>query len=171
MDGLISVLRHGFKHRGIPFKVCYFKPESGLNQTAMSLYEENEITCNRQWFYSNDTHNSVDMVLAVNGIPVFALELKNQYTGQNVDHAKRQWMYDRDPREICFQFNKRILGYFCIDQLEVWMTTKLEEKIHIFYRSIRDQMVPERMAEREIRQTRMAIRRRTSGSMYFRKIV
>lgn len=38
--------------------------------------------------YSNDTHNSVDMVLAVNGIPVFALELKNQYTGQNVDHAK-----------------------------------------------------------------------------------
>ena len=71
MDGLISVLRHGFKHRGIPFKVCYFKPESGLNQTAMSLYEENEITCNRQWFYSNDTHNSVDMVLAVNGIPVF----------------------------------------------------------------------------------------------------
>lgn len=128
MDGLISALRHGFKHRGIPFKVCYFKPESGLNQTAMSLYEENEITCNRQWFYSNDTHNSVDMVLAVNGIPVFALELKNQYTGQNVDHAKRQWMYDRDPREICFQFNKRILGYFCIDQLEVWMTTKLEGK-------------------------------------------
>lgn len=37
-------------------------------------------------------------------------------------------MYDRDPREICFQFNKRILGYFCIDQLEVWMTTKLEGK-------------------------------------------
>lgn len=115
-DGLISVLRHGFKHRGIPFKVCYFKPESGLNQTAEALYKKNEITCNRQWFYSNDTHNSVDMVLAVNGIPVFALELKNQYTGQNVDNAKRQWMYDRDPREICFQFNKRILGYFCIDK-------------------------------------------------------
>ena len=37
-------------------------------------------------------------------------------------------MYDRDPREICFQFNKRILGYFCIDQLEVWMTTRLEGK-------------------------------------------
>ena len=128
MDGLISVLRHGFKHRGIPFKVCYFKPESGLNQTAEALYEKNEITCNRQWFYCSDTHNSVDMVLSVNGIPVFALELKNQYTGQNVDNAKRQWMYDRDPREICFQFNKRILGYFCIDQLEVWMTTRLEGK-------------------------------------------
>ena len=31
MDGLLSVLRGGFKHRGIPFRVCYFQPESGLN--------------------------------------------------------------------------------------------------------------------------------------------
>ena len=132
MDGLISIMRHGFKHRGISFKVCYFRPESTLNQTAMDLYEQNEITCNRQWFYSVDTKNSVDMVIAVNGIPVFAFELKNQYTGQNVDDAKRQWMYDRDPREICFQFNKRILGFFCVDQLEVWMTTKLEGKDTFF---------------------------------------
>jgi type I restriction enzyme R subunit len=34
-------------------------------------------------------------------------------------------MYDRDPRELCFQFNKRILAYFCVDHTEVWMTTKL----------------------------------------------
>lgn len=126
--GLLEVLRHGFKHRGISFRACYFKPESSLNQTAATLYAANEITCNRQWFYSEKTHNSVDMVLAVNGIPLFALELKNQYTGQNVDNAKRQWMYDRDPREICFQFNKRILAYFCVDQLEVWMTTRLAGK-------------------------------------------
>ncbi len=126
--GLLEVLRHGFKHRGITFRVCYFKPESKLNQTAADLYAANEITCNRQWFYSAETHNSVDMVLAINGIPVFAFELKNQYTGQNVDNAKRQWMYDRDPREICFQFNKRILAYFCVDQLEVWMTTRLAGK-------------------------------------------
>ena len=31
MSGLLSVLRHGFKHRGITFHVCYFKPESSLN--------------------------------------------------------------------------------------------------------------------------------------------
>lgn len=132
MDGLVSVLRHGFKHRGITFRVCYFKPESSLNQTAQALYEKNEITVNRQWYYSKDNNNSVDMVIVINGIPVFAFELKNQYTGQNVDNAKRQWMYDRDPREICFQFNKRILGYFCVDQLEVWMTTKIDGKDTFF---------------------------------------
>ena len=37
-DGLIAVLRQGFKHRGIKFRVCYFKPESCLNQTATALY-------------------------------------------------------------------------------------------------------------------------------------
>ncbi|SEL66851.1 Type I restriction enzyme R protein N terminus (HSDR_N), partial [Ruminococcus sp. YRD2003] len=76
MDGLLAVLRNGFKHRGIPFRVCYFKPESGLNQTATDNYNANEITVNRQWYYSADNKNSVDMVIAVNGIPVFAFELK-----------------------------------------------------------------------------------------------
>ena len=84
--------------------------------------------CYRQWYFSADTKKSVDMVLVLNGIPVFAFELKNQYTGQTVDDAKRQWMYDRDPRELCFQFNKRILAYFCVDHTEVWMTTKLAGK-------------------------------------------
>ncbi|MCF0122886.1 MAG: type I restriction endonuclease subunit R, partial [Ruminiclostridium sp.] len=67
----------------------------------------------------------VDMILALNGIPVFAFELKNQFTGQSVANAKHQWKNDRDPREICFQFNKRILAFFCVDLNEVWMTTKL----------------------------------------------
>ena len=124
-DGLISVLRHGFKHRGIPFRVCYFRPESHLNKTATALYEQNICNVVRQWHYSADNNKSVDMVLVLNGIPVFALELKNQYTGQNVDNAKTQWMYDRDPRELCFQFNKRILVYFCVDHTDVFMTTKL----------------------------------------------
>ncbi|MBQ8698992.1 MAG: type I restriction endonuclease subunit R, partial [Schwartzia sp.] len=119
MDGLVSVLRHGFKHRGIPFRVCYFKPESSLNQTSAAQYAKNRVECYRQWYFSADTKKSVDMVLALNGIPVFAFELKNQYTGQTVDNAKTQWMYDRDPREICFQCNKRILGYFAVDHTEV----------------------------------------------------
>ena len=111
MDGLLGVLRNGFKHRGIPFRVCYFKPESTLNQTAVEQYAANEITVNRQWYYSDENRKSVDMVIAVNGIPVFAFELKNQYTGQDIENAKRQWMFDRDPRELCFQFNKRINDY------------------------------------------------------------
>lgn len=123
-DGLIYVLRHRFKHRGMKFQVCYFKPEYSLNQTAMNQYNQNIVKCYRQWHYSTDDNNSVDIVLVLNGIPVFAFELKNESTGQTVDDAKLQWMYDRDPRESCFQFNKRILAYFAVDHEEVWMTTK-----------------------------------------------
>lgn len=125
MNGVLDVLRHGFKHRGVPFKVCYFMPESSLNQTDADNYKQNIFHCIRQWHYSVENRNSVDMILAVNGIPVFAFELKNQFTGQSVENAKHQWKNDRDPREICFQFNKRILAYFCVDLNQAWMTTKL----------------------------------------------
>ena len=53
----------------------------------------NVINCNRQWYYSSDSNKSVDMVLVLNGIPVFAFELKNQYTGQNADHVKCRRMF------------------------------------------------------------------------------
>lgn len=125
MYGVLDVLRHGFKHRGVFFKVCYFMPESSLNQTDAENYQQNIFHCIRQWHYSAVNKNSVDMILAVNGIPLFAFELKNQFTGQSVENAKRQWKMDRDPREICFQFNKRILAYFCVDLNQAWMTTKL----------------------------------------------
>ena len=131
-DGMLSVLRHGFKHRGISFKVCYFKPESSLNQLSAELYEKNVIECYRQWFYSPTCSKSVDMVLTVNGIPLIALELKNQLTGQSVTNAKLQWQNDRDPREIVFQFNNRVLAYFCVDLYDVYMTTKLNGKSTFF---------------------------------------
>ena len=126
MDGLLSVMRHGFKHRGMDFKVCYFKPESTLNDVAVKRYEQNVCQCIRQWHYSEQNNNSVDMMLAINGIPVVAIELKNQLTGQTVDNAKLQWKYDRDPREQAFWLNHRILAYFAVDLYEAWMATELK---------------------------------------------
>ncbi|MCC3668893.1 type I restriction endonuclease subunit R [Terrisporobacter mayombei] len=130
--GLIKVLRQGFSYRGIKFKIVYFKPESSLNENLWELYNKNILTCTRQFHYSIDNNNSLDMVLSINGIPVVALELKNQITGQDVENAKLQYMYDRDPRELCFNFNKRILVYFAVDLYDVYMTTKLEGKNTFF---------------------------------------
>ena len=125
MDGLINVLRHGFKHRGQEFKVIFFKPETELNQLSMTRYKENICQCIRQWHYSPRSHNSVDMMLAVNGIPLVAIELKDQLTGQTINNAIHQWMTDRDHREEAFQFNRRILTYFAVDLYRVAMTTHL----------------------------------------------
>ena len=133
MDGLINVLRHGFKHRGQEFRVVYFKPEAELNQLSMSRYKENICQCIRQWHYSpRETKKSVDMMLAVNGIPLVALELKNQLTGQTIENAITQWMTDRDFREEAFQFNRRILTYFAVDLYRVAMTTRLNGTKTVF---------------------------------------
>ena len=124
-DGLIHVLRHGFHYRGMEFRVCWFRPESSLNDLAVERYGQNVCQCIRQWHYSAQNNNSVDMMLSVNGIPVVALELKNQLTGQNVDDARRQWMFDRDPAEPAFRLNSRVLVFFAVDLYEVMMTTAL----------------------------------------------
>nr|WP_096271310.1 type I restriction endonuclease [Paucisalibacillus globulus] len=125
--GLLHVLRKGIKDRGVSFKVVYFRPVSSLSYENIKQFEANRFQCIRQFAYSNKNRNTIDMVLAVNGIPLVALELKNQYTGQNVEHAKVQFENGRDPSEIVFQFNKRFLVYFAVDHFEVYMTTKLEK--------------------------------------------
>lgn len=124
--GLIHVLRNGVKDRGIELRFCYFEPASHLNDDLVDKYRKNILTETRQFFYSTENRNSIDMVLSLNGIPVVALELKNQLTGQSVADAKRQYMHDRDPKELLFQRNRRVLVCFCVDLYEAWMTTELK---------------------------------------------
>lgn len=124
--GLLYVLKNGIKDMGIDIKVCYFKPESGLNETLVELYNSNILGVTRQFAYSKQNKNTIDMVLSVNGIPVVALELKNQFTGQNVDNGVTQFKEQRDPKEFCFRFNHRFLVYFAVDHYNVQMTTWLQ---------------------------------------------
>ncbi len=124
--GIIDVVRNGITDRGFKFKLAYFQPETNLNPEARKLYEMNILNETRQLKYSTQNENSIDIVLLLNGIPLVALELKNQITGQNSENAQKQFMYDRDPRELIFQFNSRIIVYFAVDHYDVKMTTKLE---------------------------------------------
>ena len=126
--GLVYVLRHGFKDRGIDFRVCFFRPESTLNAELVKKYEANTCQCIRQWHYSPNNGNSVDMMLAVNGIPVVAIELKNQLCGQDIRDGIIQWKTARDPREACFRFRCRVLVFMAMDLYECAMTTKLDGK-------------------------------------------
>lgn len=123
--GMLHVLRNGIKDRGVRFKLAYFKPASNLNYDTLKKYESNILTCTRQFAYSPNNHKTIDMVLSLNGIPIVALELKNQYTGQTVENAKIQFENDRDPKELVFRFDRRFLVYFAVDHTDVYMTTKL----------------------------------------------
>lgn len=136
LRGMLDCLRHGITDSGIKFKLAYFKPDSNLNPETLALYNKNKLYCTRQVKFSPDNNKTIDLLLSLNGLPVATAELKNQFTGQNVQHAIRQYRDDRDPRELLFQFKnhaKRALVHFALDSDEVYFTTKLDNKLTRFF--------------------------------------
>jgi type I restriction enzyme, R subunit len=126
LRGSLDVLRNGFVDYGVRFQMAFFQPASGLNPDAVDLYNKNSLKIYRQIYYSTKNKNSVDILLSLNGIPVATLELKNQFTGQDVGNALKQYSTTRDNKELLFAFKKRTLVHFAVDQDEVFMTTKLD---------------------------------------------
>jgi type I restriction enzyme R subunit len=70
--------------------------------------------------------HTVDLLFAVNGVPVATCELKNPGTGQTWEDAVRQYAVDRDPRTPLFAFGSRTLVHFAADPQQVHMTTRLQ---------------------------------------------
>lgn len=126
-QGLLWVLRNGIEDMGCKLKICYFKPASNLNVLDAEHYAANILGCTRQFRYSPKLGNTIDMVLSVNGIPVVALELKNQLKGQDYTCGIRQFKEDRNSKEFCFRRDHRFLVYFAVDLYEAWMTTELAD--------------------------------------------
>ena len=128
LRGILDVIRNGFTDYGVKFQMAFFKPESTLNPDAEILYNTNNLSVTRQVYYERAGKNSLDMVLALNGLPIATVELKNQFSGQSVENAKKQYVYDREPTEPIFLFKKRALVHFAVDADECYMTTKLDGK-------------------------------------------
>ena len=125
LRGLLDVVRNGITDYGVKFDLAYFQPETTLNPETKARYQQNILTVARQVYYSTKHKNSLDMLLSLNGLPIVTVELKNQFTGQTAENAKRQYRYDRDYKELLFQFKKRALVHFAVDTDVAFMTTRL----------------------------------------------
>lgn len=125
LKGTLSVLRHGFKFHGKTFRMAYFKPAHGLNPEVLELYARNVLSISRQIPCHPGKHDTLDLVLSCNGLPVATCELKNPMTGQTWRNAVHQYKNDRDPHAPLFAFRKRALVHFAVDPEEAWMTTRL----------------------------------------------
>lgn len=123
---ILQVLRHGFKDRGVKFYPCYFKPETTMNPEHNKRYSQNILHCTRQMKFSLLDERSIDIVLLLNGIPVVSMELKNQFTGQDVSNAISQYKFDRATKDKMFEFKQRVLVHFAVDLYDVYMTTRLQ---------------------------------------------
>lgn len=125
IKGMLHVLRHGFKFYGKTFRLAYFKPAHGLNDEILAQYAQNRLTVTRQVPCHPGDHATIDLVFAVNGLPVATCELKNPWTGQCWRNGVRQYREDRNPRAPLFEFKQRALVHFAADPDEVHMTTRL----------------------------------------------
>lgn len=122
--GALDVLRNGLKDSGCKFRIAYFRPASGLNEETRRLHAANLFSEVRQLHYSTKNEKSLDLVLFLNGIPIFTAELKNPLNGQDVEDAIRQYKTDRDPREPLLAYG-RCLAHFAVDPDLVYVTTQL----------------------------------------------
>ena len=123
--GMLKVLRQGFKCYGKKLRVAVFAPSNRMNPETLDLVEKNRLTVTRQLFYGEKHAKSLDLVLFLNGLPLVTAELKNPLSGQTVEDAKKQYKKDRDARELIFEFKKRALVHFAVDQDQVFMATRL----------------------------------------------
>jgi type I restriction enzyme R subunit len=122
--GILNLIRDGFTLQGAPIKLAWFKPSSGLNADHEKKYKGNRFSVIRQVHYSTKfPDKSLDLTIALNGIPIITLELKNEFTGQNVTHAVEQYCKRRDSKD---PFLKNCLVHFAVDNNTVLMTTKLD---------------------------------------------
>lgn len=130
--GALAILREGFKCVGKTVRLAYFAPNTGLDPSATERYTDNRLTIVRQ--VKTKSGAIPDVVLAVNGLPVVTLELKNPLsaTRWNVENAKYQYCFERDPKELLFAFKQRCLVHFAVDTELAFMTTRLEGKETFF---------------------------------------
>jgi type I restriction enzyme R subunit len=124
--GPLDVLRHGLKDHGVKVSMAYFAPASTLSAELVALHAANRLSVTRQLRYSATSGDELDLALFVNGIPTTTAELKNPLTGQDVEHAKRQYREDRSPKELLFA--RRTLVHFAVDPDLVFLTTRLAGK-------------------------------------------
>ncbi|WP_025781823.1 type I restriction endonuclease subunit R [Candidatus Synechococcus spongiarum] len=129
--GVVTVLRNGIRHGAHHLELFYVTP-SLHNDTARRRFQQNRFTVTRQLRYSRDeTQRALDMVLCINGLPVFTFELKNSLTRQTFEDAVEQYKRDRNPHEPLFRLG-RCVAHFAVDDHQVQFCTHLQGKASRF---------------------------------------
>ncbi|MBO4504183.1 MAG: type I restriction endonuclease subunit R [Bacteroidales bacterium] len=125
--GVIKVLREGVDVDNIHISLFYPKPSAADSEASKQKYAQNQFSLTRQQTFSvANPALEIDMVLFVNGLPLFTFELKNPWTHQTAkyDGQKQYKSTDRNPKEPLLNFG-RCLAHFTMDKDEVFFTTRL----------------------------------------------
>ncbi|WP_075986060.1 type I restriction endonuclease subunit R [Streptomyces sp. FR-008] len=130
--GTLDVLRNGVKDRGLHIELAYFRPAHAIAEDAFHNYRSNRLTVTPRLRYAPDHTRELDLVLFLNGLPLATAELKSSasQSPQNVEDAKHQYRTTRDPKDLIFA--KRALVHFAVDEMLVFLTTRLQGEKTLF---------------------------------------
>lgn len=126
-EGIVCVLRGEVDVNNIKLKLFYPKPTASDSEASRQKYAQNQFSLTRQQTFSADHGDyEIDMVLYVNGLPIFTFELKNPWTHQTAryDGQKQYKSVKRNPKETLLRYG-HCLAHFAVDKDEVFFTTRL----------------------------------------------
>ncbi|PLW76679.1 type I restriction endonuclease subunit R [Cohaesibacter celericrescens] len=123
--GLLHLLKKGLRVDDAHFNLMYPAPLASSAKAVHDNFAANIWSVTRQVHHNlANPHESVDMVLFLNGLPLVTLELKNHWTHQTARYHGQKQYKERDASQTLMQFG-RTLVHMTADTDEVWMTTKL----------------------------------------------
>lgn len=120
--GLIDVIKHGVEFdNGVTLKLMFRKPDSTINTQAVENYEKNIFSVMEEVYHKADER--IDLVMFLNGLAIFAVELKCNTSGQSYENAIKQYKEKRDPSTRLFKSRVGVLAAFAMDLNEVYFTS------------------------------------------------
>lgn len=129
--GLIDVIKHGVEFdNGATLKLMYRKPDSTINTQAVQNYEMNIFSVMEEVYHKADER--IDLVMFLNGLAIFAVELKCNTSGQSYEDAIKQYKEERDQSTRLFKSRIGVLAAFAMDLNEVYYTTELKGRDTFF---------------------------------------
>lgn len=129
--GLIDVLKHGVEFdNGKKLHLMYRKPDSTKNTDAVEKCAQNIFSVMEEVYHKQGER--IDLVLFLNGIAIFAIELKCNTSGQNYKDAIIQYKEKRDCTTRLLKEKVGVFAAFAMDLQEVYFCTKLQGKSSFF---------------------------------------
>lgn len=129
--GLIDVLKHGIEFdNGKTLNLMYRKPDSTRNTDAVEKCAQNIFSVMEEVYHKPGER--IDLVLFLNGIAIFAVELKCNTSGQNYKDAIKQYKEERDCTTRLLKEKVGVFAAFAMDLDEVYFCTKLQGKNSFF---------------------------------------
>lgn len=121
--GFLFALKEGVFIENKQLRLLYRKPATGFNEKAVKQYHANRLSVIEEVVYEES--DRIDLVIFINGLALFAIELKFNPSGQSVQDAVKQ-LKGRNAKNRLFRFEQGVLASFAVDTLEVYMTTQLK---------------------------------------------